>query len=140
LSKGSGDTAKVVIIPIAIGKYISQLDPSESMFHVEHFERQSEVWLSFEWNESNTRRSRLRERLAVERIASEKHNARVKEIIALLPEQLGVEYNNHLAEMALRDLKGSRFDKVLQALQIAEKLHQYEEEDSNEMPKTTMPE
>jgi hypothetical protein len=131
-SKSSGDTAKVVIIPRGIGMYLAGLDPTEEIFHIETFESHSEVWLKFEWSESNARRSKLKDFLFKEREARQKHASRIERIKALLPPQGGESWNTHLANLALAEYKNGQMDKVLTVLNIKSVLEEFEEEDKHE--------
>ena len=128
-SKASGDMALVKIIPLSLGQYLSFLDPQETVFHVETFDKHAEVWLEFEWKESNQRLNKYRERSRIEREQADKYNRRLNELISLLPEQLGAEFNMHLARLALQELSITKCDRVMLALNIGEKLQQYREED-----------
>ncbi len=132
ISKGPGDTAKVVIVPKAIGEYIAGLDTQEEVFHVETFPSHSELWLAIEWRESNRRRDKLREFLSAERAEREKRNHRIERIKALLPLQGGDAWNSRLAELALSEYKNGNMDKVLAVLNLSSVLKEFEEEDRNE--------
>jgi hypothetical protein len=135
-SKSPGDTAKVVIIPRGIGMYLAGLDPTEEIFHVETFETHSEVWLKFEWSESNARRSKLKDFLFKEREARQKYQSRIERIKALLPPQGGESWNTHLANLVLMEYKNGtldKMDKVLSVLNIKSVLEEFEEEDRNGM-------
>lgn len=140
-SKGVGDLASVTILPTALGEYLKDLDPQERVFHVEQITTgtpHAEIWLNFEWKDSNFRRTRQRARWEAERAADYLYQSRISQLVAALPPALGIAYNHHLAALMLAELKSPEqiesMSLVLNQFNIMDLLRQYQREDqaSNE--------
>ena len=139
-SKGIGDTAKVIVLPYAIGTTLQQLDKDEELFHVE-FSRAlegvadfAEIWLSFEWKESNARRERVQKHSAESRAFRDKNAARLAEIKEALPVEFSKYpgYTDHLAAQMLKAYKEGHIKQVLTIFNLAEKFARYEQEDKEQ--------
>lgn len=138
-SKGLGDTAKVKIIPYNIGQTLKEIDKDEELFHVEFYLPATagdlcwaEIWLSFEWRESNTRRSRQQIVSAENRISREKNKHRLDELASKL-RSFGFDkhpgFSEHLAEAILKGWKNEQYTDVLKMFNLAETLNRFDEED-----------
>jgi len=134
-SKGIGDTAKVKILPHGIGGILKEIDKDEEFFHVEFSASGNhawcELWLSFEWKESNTRRTRTQQASAEGRAFRDKHRSRINEIKEALPSGFASHpgYAEQLAEDMMKAYKSGHISKILTIFNLAEKFQRYEEED-----------
>ncbi len=139
-SKVLGDTAKVIIIPVILGQVIAQQDPTEEYFHVEfiYFDstadqaKQAELWLSFEWKESNARREKIRALSSTERAERLEKASLIEDLYdalsaSRLPDyylrQLASDIAEHWRKKDLTTLI-TTFDKL--DLQISEVLAKYQ--------------
>lgn len=135
LSKVSGDTAKVLIRPFNLGHIIKAVDTDEECFHVELINTppylHAEIWIAFEWQESNARRERVRTFHQTLNKARDKEIDRINELVRIMEPQYPAP-ESHLRELAktvLQNYKKQDFSKVFTALNILETLNKYEEED-----------
>ena len=130
-----GDTAKVLVIPRAIGELIAELDKEEFYFHVELlFTTHAELWLAFEWKESNVRRARLCRSLATEKATRTRDATRLAELTATIRGQFAAP-DGYLAELArtiLDNYTKMNLSDVLTAINVAELLEKYRKEDNEQ--------
>lgn len=139
-SVGPGDTAKVYPVPLVIGQLIQDVDKNEDFIHVEIQPEHAELWLSFEWKESNARHTRFREQCKMEREQRDKRNQRIAELKLCLDDRLPEHAATKIAETMLENL--SKLDlindpgDVLKALNVLETLQQYVKEDTKIIPRT----
>jgi hypothetical protein len=140
-SKGIGDTAKVKLVPYHLGHVIKDIDADEEFFHVElypathDYEERAEIWLAFEWKESNARHKRVQAASAENRAFREKNNTRLSAIKSQL-ESFGLNkspgYADFLASIILKEHKKGSNTKVLQILNLVDLLNEFDKEDTNE--------
>lgn len=125
-----GDTAKVLRLPVAIGKIIAQRDFEERFFHIEFFESHAEIWLIFEWKESNARRARFKSFHIQDNAARDKRAARISKIKEHLSDALLPHVKEDLAKNIVDNYKKYNFEEVLKALNVVEVLNEFEKEDN----------
>jgi len=134
LSKASGDLAKVLVVRKEIGEIINQGDIQEEYFHVEYALSHAEIWLAFEWAESNTRAIR---RKAYHDSQREEHNTRTslaqevaealldptRDVTKRLPET----FVKQIAEEIAKHYKNNEFDALLKELCVEGIVKKYKE-------------
>lgn len=124
VTKSLGDTAKVVILPLAIGRIILAVD-NEELFHVELLDDHAEVWMMIDWKESNTYRQRIKDNSAALRLEHDKTNASLRVIIEKLRAQ-GFDrqpgFVEHLAKQIHKSWKSGQFVEMLKLLDLVETL------------------
>lgn len=130
-----GDTAKIEIRSFEFGKHLQEMDINEDIFHIELFPETSppycEIWLAFEWKESNARTKRIKAASAENREIREKSNVRI-EILANQLKSRGFTqagFANHLAKEILANWKQNNFDEMLNTLKLFETLKTFDDED-----------
>lgn len=134
-SKAPSDTAKVKLLPRYLGKIIAEADPEEELFHVEFAENNnygwSEIWLAFEWKESNARRARQQHASHEARILALRTSSRIAEIKAKLASKglTDPNYTEMLSKQILSNWKANQAKAILDLLDLAEMLSRFEEED-----------
>lgn len=134
VSKGVGDTAKVLVVPIGIGQCLSSIDKDENYFHVEFIlegtRPHAEVWLDFEWKDSNAKLNRQRERSAEEKAVYDKNRAKLQAISSKL-KSFGFNqpgFAEHLAKEILSNWKHGDYSEMLKTLSLAETLKELDNE------------
>lgn len=127
-----GDLAKVIVTHKVIGELISSIDNKEEYFHVEIFSTHAEIWMIFEWRESNAKRERFRiyhETLNAKR-------AQEKDLLAELQDKISATrlpdiHCRLISEQIYGLYKAGQFQKVVDildgqlGLNIAETLKNY---------------
>lgn len=123
-SRSPGDTAKIVVLPLLIGKVIATID-KEELFHVEIFDEHAEIWMMIDWKESNTYRQRKKDNSAALRLEHDKTNASLRVIIEKLRAQ-GFDrqpgFVEHLAKQIHKSWKSGQFVEMLKLLDLVETL------------------
>lgn len=139
-SKANGDTAKVIVIPFMVGNEIKKIDAEEEYFHVELFAnddgsaRHAELWLAFEWKESNARRAKVQAYAAEHRVVRDRKRSRmdrIKERLGRLGLDKHPSYVEQLAKDILENYRKRDFSQTLKILHLAELLTEFEEEDKD---------
>lgn len=128
-SKLPGDTAKVIKVELAHGQLIQVTDPNEFYFHVELFATHAEVWIAFEWAESNARRQRVKSAADVHRANHIKRTERIARVKASLSDAFSPAKKEELASLVVDNYKAGNLAAVLRTLNLIETLQQFEEED-----------
>lgn len=142
LTKTFGDTAKVIVIPMSIGVLLKEWDPEEQFWHIE-FPQVSpdlypiptaEVWLPSEWLESNARRQRRRAQSHQERKENNLRSERLAELIHAIRPQFKApdDFIREIAVAVLDNYRKTDLTKVLTAINIAELLTRFNQEDKEE--------
>lgn len=129
-SAGIGDTAKILVMPVELGRAISIVDKDENFFHVVFLPSHAEVWLAFEWKESNAKLLRQREFSAAERTAYDK-NKRKLEVVSSQLKSFGFRqpgFAEHLAKEILQNWKSGEYSEMLKTLNLTEKLKELDQE------------
>lgn len=132
-----GDTAKVLVRSIELGRLIFSLDNrDEPLFHIEHCADNTrewcEIWLYREWKESNTRRSKIKEKSVKEREEHTKKSLRLKEIQELLTAGGLNQKPGFVEEMSqgiLKCMAAEKYSEVLRIFKLTDLIAKYQEED-----------
>jgi hypothetical protein len=138
LSTKDGDTAKVFVRPFSLGQLIKMQDPEENYFHVELITDvdplRAEIWLTREWKISNAREQRFRNREAERNKQYDTATRRTQEIMELMKKSrlsgCPEEYLQELALTILKNYKKKDFSQIFAAIDLAETLAKYEQEDT----------
>lgn len=138
-SKGIGDTAKVLVHSLELGLTLKNLDPKEELFHIELFpsfkpEPKCEIWLTFEWKESNARYNSRKEYAIKDRAFREKNKERLDSISTKL-KSFGFSqpgFAEHLAKEILVNWRSGNYADMLKTLSIADTLASFDEEDKQD--------
>lgn len=132
LSPLLGDYNKIRITHIAIGKTLIEIDKEERYFHVELFEqtKHCEIWLSFDWRESNARRIRLRETLQRNYQEKKEKEILLEDLIGELEFKLSKEMSLHLAPKLLEMIKTHDLKAVTDCLGVTEIVEQFKKKNN----------
>jgi len=115
-----GDLAKIVVTHKAIGELVRDIDKSEQYFHVEIYVTHAEIWLEFEWKESNARRERFREYQRVFNEELFKKNDLLTELQdKLSATRLPDHHCRLIAEQIYGLFKQGKYEKVVEILDKA---------------------
>lgn len=112
---------RVLVIPHNLGKFLAELDPTESLFHVEFWAPYAEVWSARAWRESITRRLRHKPNAAQDDLVTLKQY-----VLGQLIHAIGrvAKCSHDRAEQTAQALIhfGDQYDAMLDLINIAPEL------------------
>lgn len=136
-SKSPGDTAKVLVIDRDLGQFIATGDPDECLFHVELFERHAELWINFEWADSNARRARIKANADLHRSVYIRRQERINRIRPLLSESLSPRDKEQLATLVADSYAKGDLNEVFKMLKLIDLVAEFRDEDEKEQGQNT---
>jgi len=88
-SKKQGEFFPAIRVPLSVAKWLQELDLDETSVHVELYATHGEVWRTFYWRESISRREALKEKLDAESAILRAEKAELENLAFHLEDHLG---------------------------------------------------